>query len=42
MSFEDRINAARVLAGNDGIVCIVADGQAALVCGLQSATEPES
>lgn len=41
MTFEQRITAARILASTDGIVCVVANGQAALVCGLDSATEAE-
>lgn len=41
MTFEQRITAAKLLAGKDGIVCFAANGQAALTCGLESANEAE-
>lgn len=40
MTFEQRLTAAKLLAGNDGIVCFVAGGRVGLTCGLTSAHEP--
>jgi len=41
MTYEQRLTAAKLLAGKDGIVCFVADGECALTCGLESANGAE-